>query len=178
MQGKTVVGDLEGSKYGYNISEANALLKSGFEANDAAKGGGNIYYYQKGGSHVNAAINNSAVVLGHELYHGWAFEFTNQTRGMNFGQRLLRETSAVKFENYLRATFGETIMRTHYRLEGNNEKVASSSLEEAKNYRLPQANYMKAEPQFERRLQRDVDNTYVRPAVIPIRMFDTRKLKL
>ncbi|MEJ0105038.1 MAG: hypothetical protein WDO19_21900 [Bacteroidota bacterium] len=63
---------------------------------------------KKGGRTLNTEINKSAVVLGHELYHGWAFEFSDEPKGMNFGQKLVRETGAVKFENYLRASFGET----------------------------------------------------------------------
>jgi RHS repeat-associated protein len=123
--GKTVVGDLQSSKYGYSISEASNLKGTGFAGDDYAKGGGNIYYSQKDGSHPDAKVNRSAVVLSHELYHGWAFEYTNQTRGMNFGQRREREKSAVQFENYLRASFGETVMRTHYTFNGEPEKVVS-----------------------------------------------------
>jgi RHS repeat-associated protein len=179
--GKTVVGDLQSSKFGYNVKEASTLLGSKFESNDASKGGGDISYYQKGGSHANAVKNNSAVVLGHELYHGWAFEFANEPKGTNYGQRVIRETAAVKFENYLRASFGESIMRTHYRIEGGDEKVASSSVSVAKNYELPQANYLKVVPIFpdeKRNLQHDVDNTFVKKQyLIPLKTIDTRKEK-
>lgn len=139
-QGKTVVDDLQGSKFGYNISEASRLDKSRFEGKDGTKGGGQVFYYQKGGSHANASINNSPVVLGHELFHAWSFEFTNTTKGLSYGQRLVRETMAVEFENYLRASFGEKEMRTHYRIERNDERVASSRIKDALNYKLPTAN--------------------------------------
>jgi RHS repeat-associated protein len=177
--GKTIVGDLQSSKYGYSISEAGNIKGTGFSGDDNAKGGGNIYYLQKGGSHPDANVNRSAVILGHELYHGWGFEYTNQTRGMNFGQRLQRETSAVHFENYLRASFGESVMRTHYTLQGSREKVASSSIQEAKNYNLPAANYLKIVPVFtnDRKFQRDVDNTYVKPPFSPLKVIDTRTQK-
>lgn len=129
---------------------------------------------------MNAAINKSSVVLGHELYHAWAFEFTNQTRGKNFGHRKIRETNAVLFENYLRASFGEKVMRTRYMLDGSNESVATSSVEDAKNYKLPIAKYFKIVPQikYERTLQRDVDNTFQRRPFIPLEIVDTRKTKL
>lgn len=70
-------------------------------------------------------------------------------------------------------------MRTHYRLEEGDEKVASSSVEKAKNYHLPTPNYLKAVPvtNFQRHLQRDVDNTYNRSPYVPIKIIDTRKQK-
>lgn len=176
--GKTVVNDLQSSKYGYNISEASRLDKSGFDGKDGAKGGGEISYYQKGGPHANASTNKSPVVLGHELFHAWSFEFTNTTKGMNYGQRLLRETMAVEFENYLRASFGEKEMRTHYRIEGNNERVASSSINDALNYKLPSANYLLKIPLIqERKFYQPVDGTYV-PQTIRTMTIDTRKQKI
>ena len=175
-EGKTVVGDLQDSKYSYNISEASQLVNSGFEGKDGTKGGGSISYYQKGGSHVNATINKSAVVLGHELFHAWSFEFTSTTKKMDYGARLLRETMAVEFENYLRAGFGETEMRTHYRLQGNNTKVASSSAEDAKNYKLPNANYLMRSYLEEPRSLPRADNTAVK-TYRPYIIIDTRKGK-
>jgi RHS repeat-associated protein len=174
-EGKTMVNDLQGSKFGYSISETNNILNSSFEGKDGTKGGGSILYNQKGGSHVNAKTNRSSVVLGHELYHGWAFEFSHEPKTMNYGERLLRETNAVKFENYLRASFGESVMRTHYRLQGNDQKVASSSIEEALNYQLPTANYYKFEIP-ERRVHPQADNTIDRRP-IKIEPIDTRKTK-
>jgi hypothetical protein len=178
-QGNTVVGDLVGSKYAYSISEAQSLSQSGFEQKDGAKGGGAIEYYQKGGTLNGVSMDNSAVVLGHELYHAWASEFTNEVKQDDFGHRLLREKAAVQFENYLRASFGEKVMRTDYTLQGNTERVASSSVEEAKAYALPRANYLKSIPLYstDRRLQHDVDASYVRPTPAPLRTIDTRKQK-
>jgi|GEM_PF-1168191 len=176
-KGKTVVGDLQGSKFGYSITESKTLLGSSFEGKDGTKGGGNISYYQKGGSHANASINKSAVVLGHELYHGWAFEFSNsEPKGTSFGQRLVRETNAVKFENYLRASFGETTMRTHYRLQGGDEKVASGDVNEALNFKLPRPNYIQYIP-LERRVDRGADATNQRPGYFPRLPIDTRTQK-
>lgn len=175
-QGKTVVGDLQSSKYGYSISETDKVDKSSFDSQDGSNGGGNILYSQKGGSHANASMNKSAVVLGHELYHGWAFEFTNQSRETDFGARLSRETSAVKFENYLRASFGETVMRTDYRIGGGNEKVASSSVKEAKNYRLPVAKYNKLLNLSYPTLAPHADNTINREGRRPI-FIDSRTQK-
>lgn len=177
--GKTMVDDLSSSKYQTSISEAGRLLDSRHKPTSES-GGGSIFYYQKGGRHINAGVNKSSVVLGHELYHAWAFEFTNENRGNNFGQRKIRETNAVLFENYLKASFGEKVMRTHYMLDGSNDRVASSSVEEAKNYKLPLAKYFKMVPQvkYERTLQRDVDNTFQRRTFIPLDTVDTRKSKL
>lgn len=98
----------------------------------------------KGGSYQNARVNKSPVVLGHELFHAWSFEFTNPSRSKRFGSGLLREKSAVEFENYLRASFGEKELRTHYFLEGSNVKVANSNIDEANNYKLPWAKYLKS----------------------------------
>lgn len=67
-QGNTVVSDLVGSKYGYNISGASSLFTTGFEGKDGTRGGGDIYYYQKGGV-ADGVKFNSKIMLGHELYH-------------------------------------------------------------------------------------------------------------
>ena len=142
-EGGIMVDDLQGSKFGYSISSAKYLEGSNFKAEDGTKGAGKIEYYQKGGKHVNADINKSGVVLGHELYHAWAFEFSHENKTSWDFARKIRETNAVKFENYLRATFGESVMRTHYRLNGTDVEVASSSSEEALKYRLPLAKYDK-----------------------------------
>ena len=175
-QGSTVVSDLQGSQYGYNLHNANSFEATGFKSDDAAKGGGDIYYTQKGGSHIDADENKSSVVLGHELYHGWASEFTNESHGMDYGSRYVREKAAVQFENYLRASFGETTMRTKYLLNGSDNIVASSSVSEAKGYKLPLANYWKPIQMPERKLPHDADNTINRtPIMIP--MFDSRKTK-
>ena len=117
--------------------------------------------------------------MGHELYHGWAFEFTNEPKGTDFGQSLIRETTAVKFENYLRESFGEKTMCTDYTLEENTERVASSSVEEAKAYQLPGANYLKSVPivNIERHLQHEIDATYQRRPFVPLKTIDTRKQK-
>lgn len=179
-KGKTVVDDLQGSKSGYNISEAANLLSSNTDTPDGKPGGGKISYYQKGGSHNDMDKNPSAVVLGHELFHAWASEFNKAVTGINnLARRLKRETAAVEFENYLRASFGEKTMRTDYTLQGNQFDVASSSVKKALNYNLPTPNYMVPEFKFEpRKLARDADNTRVRPPVIPIRLVDSRKQKL
>jgi Effector protein len=177
-EGNTIVSDLQGSQYGYNLHNDNSknFAGTGFEGKDEAKGGGNIYYSQKGGSHANASINKSAVVLGHELLHGWAFEFTNENRSSSTPNRLTRETAAVKFENYLRASFGETIMRTNYLLRGSNYTVASSSVSEAKNYKLPHANYL-VPMSMPRTISPQSDNT-VNRTPIRIPWVDTRTKKL
>lgn len=106
----------------------------------------------------------------------WAFEFTDERE---YG-RLYRETNAVKFENYLRASFGEEEMRTHYTLKGSSESVASPNVENAKNYKLAFANYLKTVPLFQlnRHLQRDVDATFMKPPFIPLKTIDTRTQKL
>jgi len=175
--GATIVSDLQGSSYGYGVSTAPNFEKTGFSAEDDAKGGGEISYTQNGGSHVNANINKSAVVLGHEIYHAWAFEFTNQSRSNSYGNRLVQETGAVLFENYLRASFGESIMRTKYQMGiGNNPTVASSSVSEAKNYNLPTANYWKLIKMPSRNIPPQADNTINRKE-IPIPFSDTRKTK-
>jgi len=141
--GGIIVSDLQGSKYTYNICEASNLLDSQTSTTDGNKGGANISYYQKGGSTKDMAQNSGAVILGHELYHAWSFEFTKPVTGINdLARRLKRETSAVEFENYLRASFGETTMRTDYTLGKNQYDVASSSVKNALNYQLPIANYM------------------------------------
>ncbi len=178
-QGGNVVNDLVGSKFQYSIKEASSLGGSGFGAVDGSKGGCEIFYYQKGGSHSDARINKSVVVLGHELYHGWAFEFTNEPKGMNFGDKLIRETSAVKFENYLRASFGEISMRTQYTLDNSRNKVASSSVSEAKLYSLPRANYLKSRQLFDydRKLPQDADNTVQKKLLSPSQTIDTRTQK-
>ncbi|MEO5562675.1 MAG: RHS repeat-associated core domain-containing protein, partial [Chitinophagaceae bacterium] len=176
--GKTIVSDLQESKNGTGISEAASLGVSRQLADSKSEGGGEIYYYQKGGSHRNSEKNKGSVVLGHELYHAWAFEFTRETRSKSFKGRLTRETNATLFENYLRASFGEKTMRTEYYLGGSDIKVASGSVEQALKYKLPIAKYFKYEgPKMERYLPRDADNTIYRP-FIPLDIIDTRKQRL
>lgn len=175
-QGRTVICDLGASVYKTSINEADYLLASQHKVDVKAAGGGEVYYYQKGGAHANAAINKSMVVLGHELFHAWEFEFTDQNREKDFGHRLERETSAVKFENYLRATWGEKVMREKYLLEGNNQSVTSPSVKEALNYKLPRAKYLKV-LKVERNLARDAYSTGTKAPVIPIITVDTRTIK-
>lgn len=173
-EGNTVVNDLQTSQFSYNISEARELIASGFTAVDGTRGGGSIAYWQKGGAHGNAEKNRGAVVLGHELYHAWSYEFTNTTKGEDYGERLVRETAGVQFENYLRASFGETEMRTHYLLKGQNVKVASESVAIAKSYKLPVGSYMKYIG-GDRPASRHSDGTAIK---MPGAMIDSRKFKL
>jgi RHS repeat-associated protein len=177
-QGGKVVADLQSSQYGYNLHDAADFSSTGFQggSNNTAKGGGDIYYTQKGGSHIDAAINNSPVVLGHELYHAWAYEFTNESHGTDYASRFPREKAAVEFENYLRASFGETVMRTKYLLQGADNVVASSSVSVAKNYKLPTPNYLQFKWEPQNKLPHDADNT---KAPINVALpHDTRKQKL
>lgn len=179
-QGETVVSDLQGSKYAYNICEVTYLLASNTYTVPGSAGGSNISYYQKGGRHTDMDKNPSAVVLGHELFHAWAYEFTNMTKGDNYRQRLEQETGAVEFENYLRASFGETIMRTHYTMGANQagsnrESVASSSVKKALKYQLPDPNYIIIQRIQLPTLQRDADNTVNRTMVPQFNIYDSRK---
>ena len=111
--------DLESSKYQYGIHKAADIMSTGFKSDDNHPGGGGIYYTQNGGSTPDFSSASSPVALGHELYHGWAYEYSNQPKGADFGSRLAQETGAVKFENYLRASFGEKEMREYYTLRGD-----------------------------------------------------------
>ena len=179
-EGSKLVSDLQGSAFQTSIGEASIITASTFEHadNDTRKGGGSILYWQKGGPHANADINKSAVALGHELFHSWAYEFTAETHKSGFGDRLQRETGSVKFENYLRAMLNETVMRTHYLLQGSNELVASSSVSEAKQYRLPIGNYMKPGPLPGNRISDHTDATrVVIPSLGHPPPHDSRKIK-
>ena len=46
-QGGTVLGDLECSKFGYNIMEASGIKSAGFNGKDGAIGGGGNRIYSK-----------------------------------------------------------------------------------------------------------------------------------
>lgn len=136
-------------------------------------------YNQKGGS-ADGVNMKSNFVLGHEIMHGWTFEFTNMSRSDNYGNRLQREKAAVTFENYLRASAGETNMREVYTLKGNAERIfagESTSVARFKDYKLPTANYMRAIKMDYPKLPRDADNTINRQGRRPI-FVDSRKEKL
>ncbi|KYP13547.1 MAG: hypothetical protein A1D16_17465 [Flavihumibacter sp. CACIAM 22H1] len=124
-KGERRVGDLQSSSFLYNVREANQL--SGF-SKDAShfspiskSGGGDIYYYQKGGTIDNVSYNKSHFALGHEIQHAWDLEFTYSyfdargNRVQNSDWNLPQsEVNAVGFENYLRAKSGERQMREYY----------------------------------------------------------------
>jgi hypothetical protein len=176
-QGNTVVSDLESSKYQYGIYKAANLLSTGFKSDDNQPGGGKIFYTQNGGSTPDFSSASSPITLGHELYHGWAYEYSNEPKGDDFGSHLAQETGAVKFENYLRASFGETEMRQYYTLQGAQQKVASSSIEDAKSYSLPHANYMIGVQINYPKLPHDADHVVNRQGVPAYIFIDSRKQK-
>lgn len=174
--GNSIIKDLQSSKYSYTIGSAQTLLQSGFSSNTTdGTGGGTILYFQRGGKHADADINNSEIVLGHELFHAWAFEFTYQPNGNTYGDHLSRETKATQFENYLRASFGEKVMREYYTMDrnGNREKVASPDVNIAKKFVLPKAKYLYRTP-TNRRLDPSVDETYYRFPYLQPKYVDSR----
>jgi hypothetical protein len=184
-QGNTVVSDLQGSSYAYNVREAASLpLGTKFSFDETKKGGGDIYYYQKGGSLDNVSYDKSYFALGHEIMHAWVSEFTNFSKKLdgawNYGNRIFKwEKEAVKFENYLRALAGEKDMRLTY----NGERLFNwekKGVDRFKSYNLPIANYMVPEFTYEdRKIARDADNTRVKPPLKPLPMLvDSRKQKL
>ncbi|HWB27600.1 MAG TPA: DUF6443 domain-containing protein [Chitinophagaceae bacterium] len=139
--GKTIVEDLVGYEGRFDIEEAKYLNQT---TTVGTNNGALTHYYQKGGSNVDATINKSQVVLGHELFHAWAGEFTKVQLGSSVSDHLSREKGAVAFENYLRAYFGEKVMRTHYAIDPDDKnqdyEVASGDVNVAKNYKLPPKN--------------------------------------
>jgi hypothetical protein len=179
--GKTVVNDLVSSKFAYKISaDASKLDETTTEPDYSAKGGTQIHYWQKGGSTFDAATNRSAVVLGHELFHAWSFEFIRFKKPTSLGDRIKLETAAVEFENYLRASFGEERMRTDYYIRNEGEfPVGDASVEDAINYKLPMANYWESHPMVNiKRNLEGVDATYIHPPVTPYtKPVDSRKQK-
>jgi hypothetical protein len=124
--------------------------------------------------------NASEVVLGHELFHAWQHEFIpgmGKSSWLKKTERLEQEFSAVDFENYLRASFGERKMRKQYTLEGSTYQYnyGADNAESAKKYKLPFANYMKYE-RIEQPLpsNSDIKNPAKPPIIGPV---DTRKQK-
>jgi hypothetical protein len=119
----------------------------------------------------------SNFVLGHELMHGWSFENTNASR--SDGARLSREKVAVTFENYLRASTREKVMRTIYTLDGSQNNVfalENTSVQRFKRYKLPSANYL-TELRGDLPLPMQADNTINREGRQP-KLIDTRRGKL
>jgi RHS repeat-associated protein len=175
--GGTVISDLQGSQFGYNISQTEAIDKIGFDLDPTKKGGGPIAYNQNlGNVRLDKVLMKSAFVLGHELMHAWAFEFLNLNNSPGLKARLEREIVAVEFENYLRSQAKETVMRQQYTLNNNIFPLGNMGLSRFQsNYKLPQAKYFKSLP-IQRKLQSDVDNTFMTPP-LPI-FIDTRQQKL
>ena len=115
-KGAKRIGDLTSSKSNYNIKKAPQLTgRTGSRYEGNSDGGGDIYYYQEGGSYDGVSFDNSEFSIGHELQHAWDHDqgkeeyFTTKTKGVKTS-----EINAVAFENYLRAEAGETDMRTMY----------------------------------------------------------------
>jgi RHS repeat-associated protein len=121
-KGAKRIGDLVGSESNYNIMEAKELggtNGSRYEGNP--DGGGDLYYYQGGGSLDGVGFYDSEFVVGHELQHAWDHDqgkssyFSDIIAKDRNGQPIkMSERNAVEFENYLRASAGETRMRTLY----------------------------------------------------------------
>lgn len=97
----------------------------------------------------------------------------NEGEELTYSLPILQETAAVQFENYLRANFGETVMRTHYLLEGTDREVADKSVNVAKAYKLPLASYMKLIG-GDRPASRHSDGTAIKS---PSAIADSRKFK-
>ena len=99
-KGGKIISDLQGSKFGYNVKETKDVENSGFTFDSKKKAGGEIAYSRKGGfaDGVSMKIN---FVLGHEIMHAWATEFTNENKENGNVNRLNRELTGVEFENYL-----------------------------------------------------------------------------
>jgi len=115
-KGAKRIGDLVSSESNYNIKEAEQLGgRNGSRYVGNPDGGGDIYYYQNGGYLDGVSYNKSEFVVGHELQHAWDHDqgkeeyLTTKTKGV-----VTSEINAVAFENYLRASAGETNMRTQY----------------------------------------------------------------
>jgi|GEM_PF-3629491 len=124
---------------------------------DKRLGGGSVFYFQAGGPHADSEINTSRTVLGHELFQSWSYEFTLASHSMKIQSRFTREKMAVSFENYLRALFGERVMRTKYSFKETGGQVnldISANAEFYKKYKLP--NFQRIEC---RQRLRDADNT-------------------
>lgn len=130
-QGGKIVGKLQESSNGYNISNSgNARI------NTTDPITGNIRYSQKGGVSADGVnFDKSYITLGHELAHAYDVDRGFDTFSESSGVKNT-EINAVAFENYLRALGGQTKMRLHY---GNyiGNRLGGSSADFFKNYVAP-----------------------------------------
>jgi RHS repeat-associated protein len=130
--GKELICDLVDSKERITINE----MANTHTYNPYTNG---VYFDPKETSDADGvSFKNSYITLGHELAHAWddligraSYNYNkDKTDGVANG-----EIHAVRFENYLRAMSGETVMRMRY--DGNRISFSGSSPEYFKNFVFP-----------------------------------------
>ncbi|PKP40884.1 MAG: hypothetical protein CVT96_07425 [Bacteroidetes bacterium HGW-Bacteroidetes-13] len=174
-QGGHIVRKLQESSEGYNISNSGDALSNTFnyKTNELS------YSQNAVGRYDGVTFEKSHIKLGHELSHAY-----DKDRGFDFSLTSLgglpsSEINAVRFENYLRAQDGESIMRLNYTYGGQNYNLRSAlggkSSGYFNSYIVPLGRneiYKRISPpsQFNPR----IDNTYVRQPVV-YGVYDTKK---
>ena len=132
-KGASVIGSLQESSWSYRIEQADRVDKGAYEADFSKNtlsfevGGGTIRYspfsrWKADGVYWDPS--NSEVQLAHEIRHAWLHEKTGVAYTKGWTERLLKESDAVRFENYFRALRGEEEMRTLY---GSNDQVLTET---------------------------------------------------
>ena len=107
--GKTLIGDLQASSERVGISEISGI-NAHYDKNEIT------YNQSNSGKHDGVMFDKSFIKLGHELAHAWDDIIGHSDKMYNPGNDgvLNSERNAVRFENYLRAMSGETVMRMTY----------------------------------------------------------------
>ncbi|MFN8288971.1 MAG: DUF6443 domain-containing protein [Chitinophagaceae bacterium] len=133
--GNSMITDLQNMEAGLTIKN-NLFYSSGTEYDGTT----NSIAYDRRGFDVDGVLAHDFVTLGHEIAHAWAknMRLGGQYKGRFWNVKRL-EYFAVRFENYLRAMSGETVMRMKYteNVLGHSKYFKSSSPENFKNFEIP-----------------------------------------
>ena len=129
--GRRLIGDLQNSS---EIVDIEYFDRKNQHYDPASK---KVMYNQaNSGFQDGVSFDKSFVKLGHELSHAWDHLVGRSENMHDYNGGILNtEYNAVKFENYLRAMSGETIMRMSYGKDRIN--FGGSDASYFKNYSFP-----------------------------------------
>ena len=109
-QGGRLVGSLQDSSDGYDISDSGRSSSNSFNPNNNSI----VYSQEDSGFHDGVSFGDSYIKLGHELAHAYDKDRGFDVSGLNNLGIAKSEVNATRFENYLRSLNGETNMRLSY----------------------------------------------------------------
>ena len=178
-QGGRIIGKLQDSSDGYNIVNSGDAKSPGYLDKTISYNPDKNY-----GRHDGVNFDKSYINLGHELAHAYDDDRGFDINSFALGGLPASEINAVRFENYLRASDGESKMRLKYTFYGTSYNLRShlggTSSKYFKSYIAPLGRNEERRlliPIRDRsgdRFQRD--NTRINP-IMKTGVFDTKKQK-